>query len=194
MVGAVKYRMTFKCSCGNVFRKITTNINLMSASCPECKKKRKMARFQRPGDGPVTNEDLLAEKVAEKLRATPEWQASYMAKALSPTSPESKNINKAIDATADIVMQDYKIGDLPSTVKMGEPMAPKLDPRRQALADGMFSRKGSANFSPRNMGAIAKTAMSGGLRDPRTYRDPVGMIKPQYKPNVNIVAGDGVKA
>ena len=45
---------------------------------------------------------------------------------------------KAVDATAEIVMQDYKLTDLKDNVRAGESIAPKLPPAQQALADGMF--------------------------------------------------------
>ena len=88
-------------------------------------------------------------------------------------STASKTLNKCVDKTADIVMEDYGMGNLKSTVKPGEAMAPRLEPKRQAAADGMFSgpRRKSAGI---NTAALAKRAMTGGMRDMRA--DPVKML------------------
>ena len=193
-----RYRMTFHCACGATFRKITTDLGLTSPPCPECKKKNKKLRLNKIGDGPVSESDLIAEKVAQKLRETPEWQKEYMSKVLSPTPPEMKNRNKAVDITADIVMQDYKLGDLKDNVRMGESMAPKLPGLQQSMADQMMSGgKGDKTIVwdannrrpvaiPNNAkrgAALARAAMSGSLRD-KNYRDPMSLISQQTKPAV----------
>lgn len=177
MVERTKYRMTFKCSCGNIFRKITTDPDLMAPPCPKCKQSHKKTKFVRTGDGPISDSDLFAEKVARKLRETPEWQQQYMAKALAPTTVESRNLNKCVDKTADIVMHDYKMTNLKDNVRPGETMAPKLAPNLQSAADGMF---GGGSSQKKRLGIdtarIARAAMSGSLRDPRSYVDPVAAL------------------
>ena len=104
-------------------------------------------------------------------------------------SSDSVMRNKAVDTTANIVMEDYKLTDLKDNVRAGETMAPKLAPVLQEKADNMFggARRKNAGF---NGAALARLAKSGALRDPRTYVDPVATLKPQYKPKVNIVAED----
>lgn len=190
-----KFRITFKCKCSNVFKKITANPDLMEASCPSCKNKERKTKFVRIGDGPVTDMDLLAEKVAKNLAKTPEFRQAYMSKVLAPTSQTAKNQIKAIDTTADIVMQDYKLGDLKDRVHQGEAMAPKLAPNLQKQADSFFAGKKNKNL-PYNAGAIAKAAMNGAYAPSRT-----GAINPiaaqhqaRARPNVNTVASwDGKK-
>ena len=170
-----KYRMTFKCGeCSNVFRKITTNANLDKAPCPECKKKNRITRFTRSNDGPVSAADLR-ERDWEKQPYVP-----------PPKSAESSaNVIKAVDETARIVMEDYKMGDLKDMVKPGESMAPKLPPKMQAQADGMFGGGGKNRVIP-NAAKIARTAMAGGFRD-KSYVDPVASLQPRFKPKVQIV-------
>jgi predicted nucleic acid-binding Zn-ribbon protein len=211
--------MTFKCSCGNVFKKITTNVNLKNPACPECKKKNKITKFHRLGDGPIPTTETKAE-VSDTPRVFPNTiykcnecfvvvkvfedvgevvvtecpacgskDIKFRGKITHEISSDSAIRNKAVDVTADIVMQDYKMGDLKDNVRMGESMAPKLDPRLQVSADNMFGKKNNRKM-PFNAGAMAKRAMSGGLRDPRSYVDPVSALQPQFKPKVEIVAGD----
>lgn len=166
----MKYRMTFKCvDCKDVFQKITMNKNLQSAPCPACRKakiktKKETVRFVRMSDGPVTDTDLLAEKIARKLMDTPEFQKSLASKLLSPTPKSAQTQIKAIDTTADIVMQDFKMGDLKDSVRTGDIMAPKLPPAQQAKADNFFSMGRKGSNSPFNARQIAGMVNSGGLR------------------------------
>lgn len=216
-----KYRMTFKCSCGNVYKKITKNPDLKSAPCPECKKKDKITKFVRLGDGPVPSSEAkigivpprpapnviykckacnsitrIFEEVGEpglsECPACDSKEIQYRGHISKDIPTESTMRNKAVDMTADIVMQDYKLGDIKDNVRVGETMAPKLEPRLQASADNMFggAKKRGASFNAAN---VAKRAMSGSLRDPKNYVDPVARLQPAYKPNISIVAGDGVK-
>lgn len=163
--------MTFKCpepKCGEVFQRITTNVDLKSSPCPACRKaklkpKKETVRFVRMGDGPVTDADLLAEKIAKKLMDTPEFQQSLLSKFMSPTPKSTQTQIKAIDTTADIVMQDFKMGDLKDSVRTGDIMAPKLPPAQQAKADNFFSG-GKKNGLPFNTRQVAAMVNSGGLR------------------------------
>ena len=68
-------------------------------------------------------------------------------------------------------MTDYGMSNLKDNVRVGESMAPKLDPRKQAAADGMFGG-GKRNTAGINTAALAKRALAGGMRD-RNYIDPV---------------------
>lgn len=165
-----KYRMTFKCSeCGSQFKKITTNRDLMSAPCPECKSREQKTRFTRMGDGPVTDADLLAEKISKKMMETPEFQQALLSKLMSPIPQSSKNRNKAVDTTADIVMEDYKLGDLKDNAQRGDTMAPSLPPKLQKQADNFFAgKKKGASIGGLNTAAIARAAMSGAYRPEAT--------------------------
>ena len=201
-----KYRITFKCSCGKVFRKITTDNALSVAACPDCKKKDKKIRFQRIGDGPVSASDLKPRdsrpvpntiykckacsaivKVHEDVEETSLTECPacaspdivYKGKISHEITKESANRNKAIDTTANIVMEDYKLGDLKDDVKLGESMAPRLDPKRQTMADNMFSGRNAKN--PAHLG---KLALSGAFsKGP----NPMGFIKPETRPPIRLV-------
>lgn len=183
-----KYRMTFKCKCGGVFKKITTDPNLMSAACPECRSAERKTKLVRMGDGAVTDADLLAEKMVKKLMETPEFQERLLAKMMSPIPQQAQTRNKAIDTTADIVMEDYKMGDLKDRVYQGESMAPKLAPPLQKQADAMFSGRKSKSL-PINAAAIARAAMAGAYAPHNTGGiNPVAMQhKSGIRPPVKII-------
>jgi hypothetical protein len=197
-----RYRMTFKCAeCCNVFKKITSDANLQSTPCPACRRAKTKSpkstiKFMRMGDGPVTDADLLAEKIAKKLMDTPEFQASLASKLLSPTSQSSQNQIKAIDTTAEVVMQDYKMGDLKDNVRTGDTMAPRLPPAQQAKADAFFGGAGRKRAgSPFNPRQIAAMVNSGGLRpEANGVMNPVAqMHKHRTKPPVHIINSTGGK-
>lgn len=164
--------MTFKCACGEVYKKITTNPNLSFAPCPSCKKNKKSFKLLRMGDGEVDAAALAPHVVP---------------KGIAPGIIGS-NTARAIDATAEIVMQDHKLTDLKDNIRAGEAMAPKLDPVRQQAADSMFSGKKRATNVPKNLdpARLAKRAMSGVLRD-QSYRDPVAALSPRHRPNIQFV-------
>lgn len=200
MADIKKYRMTFKCpepSCGNVFKKITTNQYLQSSPCPECRKAKVKSpkptvKFIRMGDGIVTDADLLAEKIALKLMSTPEFQASLASKLLSPTPQSSQNQIKAIDITAKTVMEDYKMGDLKDNVRTGDVMAPKLPPAQQAKADNFFGGAGGKRPGmPFNARQVAGMVNSGMLK-PSAANGAVNPVAQMHqnrtKPPVHIMA------
>lgn len=181
-----KYRMTFKCTCGNVFKFITTNPDLMTASCPSCRSKERKTKFIRMGDGPVTDQDLLAEKIAQKLRETPEWQESYRKAVLSPIPQSSRIQTKAVDETAKIVMEDHKLGDLKDTVHQGEAAAPKLAPKLQTQADSFFTARRSRNTAGINTQAIARQALGGAYSPART--GAINPVAEQHKSKIRVPA------
>ncbi len=205
MANLSRYRMTFKCSCGNVFRKITTNPNLMSPPCPECKKAHKKTKFHRLGDGPIPSSEKHAETPSRErpapntiykcqdcnavariyedvgetlLRDCPSCGSqniSYRGKISHDIPTDSATKNKCVDKTADIVMHDYHMTNLKDNVRVGETMAPKLAPVLQSRADNMFGGKRRNNMGI-DTAKIAKRAMSGQLRDPKSYVDPVAAL------------------
>lgn len=228
-----RYRMTFKCNdCQRVFKKVTSNVNLQSAPCPDCKTKNKKLKLFKVGDGPIPSTEpttpravpqvfpntiykckacdrvtKIYEDVGETaLTACPACDSpeiQYRGKISHDVPSSSGNSIKAIDMTAEIVMQDYKISDLKSDVRPGESMAPKLDPGRQMVADNMFGNKkrqmaaidvAKGRIVPVeggfNMGRAVRSAMAGSLRADGI--DPVARISPAHKPRVIIEAGDGV--
>jgi hypothetical protein len=190
-----KFRVTFKCKCGSVFQVITKNPDKKVACCPDCKDKQEKIKFVRMGDGPISDATLIAEKLAEEFRKTPEFQQALLAKLMSPTPEASQNRIKAVDETAKIVMEDHKMTDLPDHgLRTGDVAAPKLPPKLQAQADGFFggakSKNGMAGLNTR---AIAAAAMRGAYSPKAT-----GAINPiaeqhraRLKPNVRIINESG---
>ena len=212
-----RYKMTFKCSeCSSAFEKITTNQNLTKPKCPYCKKTKEATRLHRMSDGAVPDDFSLKQEkagkapnvvykcesceskikifqdVGEQLKSCPACdseQVKFICYIDRYTTNEAKTQNKAIDATADIVMQDYKMGNLPDAKQhIGESMAPKLDPVRQGMADNMFAKKkkgpmtvldlgtGRArSIGNINMGSIVRNAMAGNYRDGAV--DPVAAVQ-----------------
>lgn len=81
---------------------------------------------------------------------------------------------KAVDKTAEMVMQDYGMTDLRTDVREGETAAPKLAPRLQQQADNFFSGRGArrhpqlpTRMSPAMMG---RAAIAGAYRQPNGYQ------------------------
>ena len=206
---AQKYRITFKCSCGRTFKKLTTNPDLEKVPCPECKKKDKKTKLFKIGDGPVPSTETVADhfikpkvfpntiykcrdcsailKVYEDIGETNLTECyacgssdiHFRGKISHDVTGQNAIQNKAIDKTAEIVMDNYGMTDLRDNVRPGEAMAPKLAPHLQNGADNFFGgRKGSA--MPKNVGNIAKRAMQGSFRN-GGYIDPVGALHDSEK-------------
>lgn len=106
---------------------------------------------------------------------------------------------RAVDHTAQIVMEDHKMTDLRSDVREGESMAPKLAPRLQAMADNMFTRpKGRSNPAVGIMGmnprAIVNAAVNGRFNTSDTVNPIAIQHQKRDRPPIQIVGGDGVKS
>lgn len=100
---------------------------------------------------------------------------------------------RAIDATAQIVMEDHKLGDLRSDVRPGETAAPKIAPHLQKQADNFFMGRKSMAGNPMQpiFARAAAAAMSGAARDGTP--DVVGAThKAKMMPKTRFIAGDGV--
>lgn len=106
---------------------------------------------------------------------------------------------RAVDQTAQIVMQDHGMTDLRSDVREGETMAPKLAPRLQAMADNMFRRPGrkqgpSGTIFDLPPQAVVRAAVTGRFKT----RDTVDTIAAHHRKRdsapVRIIAGDGVRS
>lgn len=72
---------------------------------------------------------------------------------------------KAIDETAQIVMEDHKLTDLRTDVRPSETMTPKLPPQQQAAADSFFSAGKRTAQMRRSPAQLARAAIHGQLRD-----------------------------
>ena len=205
MTNKQRYRMTFKCSCGHVFKKLTINPDLEAPACPVCKKADRKTKFHRLGDGPIPSSEKHAdtkpkehptpntiyrcnachaiarifEEVGETaLTSCPACDSEdivYRGKISYDIPTGSHTKNKCVDKTAEIVMTDYGMTNLKDNVRVGENMAPKLTPRLQTAADNMFGGKSRRDLKL-DTAKLARQAMSGALRDSRSYVDPVAAL------------------
>lgn len=101
---------------------------------------------------------------------------------------------RAIDETANIVMQDYGMTNMRDDVREGESATPKLPPAQQTMADNYFGGpKGRRTRMPGfNAGASVAAALSGRLSDPvSTQRSIVQTHQQRIRPPVHIVNRTG---
>lgn len=96
--------------------------------CPECKKNRKVSLKTSVTDD--THKHINPANVSD-VGGTPENpQKSF--------SMGKTNFTKAMDATAEIVMQDYGMTNLQDNLRAGDSMAPKLRPELEKQVDNVF--------------------------------------------------------
>lgn len=188
-----KYRHTFRCPCGTVFKKISTSPDLQAASCPECKKKEAW-RNNTVGDGPVSDSDLVETRpflhtdrytcfsCRKDLMFRVEQEDDKMAhcyhcgsqdiKRMGTIVPHISSISKdhikAIDIVAEGTMKSYAMTDLNlnSGMREGDSCAPKLPPAQQQAVDGFFDHGKNPSLKGANLNAIGKRAIAGAYRDP----------------------------
>jgi hypothetical protein len=109
---------------------------------------------------------------------------------------------KAVDETARIVMEDYKLGDLQDNLREGDIAAPKLTHHLQQQADAFFGvrkandpRTGRPLISPNRMAAIQASALAGsyGPGVVKDAIDPVAILHQNRQvAQPNYIAGDGI--
>jgi predicted nucleic acid-binding Zn ribbon protein len=205
-----KYRLTFRCDCGNEFKKITTNKDLTTATCPQCKKKESERRL-RLGDGAISSSDMVEqpnilavekyscgacgkftrfykEAEGDKLghcQHCGSEDVKYMGYIPSGViSTSSQNMIRAVDATAKMTMETYGMTDINmgSNMRPGDICTPKLPPAQQAMADGMFNHAKSPMAKNINMAAIGKKAIAGAYADPNNAvaRLHQSKVKPKF--------------
>lgn len=190
--------------------------------CPTCKKSDSERRF-RMGDGAVEDKDLVEptpfisverwaclscnkdsrfykEKEGDQLSHCPRC-GSQDVKHMGVVdhtiiAKSSQNMIKALDITAKMAMDQYKMGDinLNSNMKEGDSCAPKLPPRQQAAADAFFNGGGMPNAN-----RLGKNAIAGAYRD--NVNNPVAKlhaakVAPKFNlvdaPTANIRAGQKI--
>ena len=115
-----KYRVTYSCQlCGHKWKsRWLKSVPLRDPACPN------------PSCVEVTR--LRQDHIEnQRLRA-------MLDERQAPGHIGGNTMVNAVDATANIVMQDYGLTDLRDGIRPGESMAPKLPPSQQAMADSMF--------------------------------------------------------
>lgn len=88
-------------------------------------------------------------------------------------------IVRAVDYTAEVVMQDHKLTDLKDNIRVGETMAPKLPMPMQQAADTFFDPKNNPQIAanPRRQAYLqnlGKRAIAGAFRS--TALDVKGVL------------------
>jgi hypothetical protein len=97
--------------------------------------------------------------------------AERMARILETQTPPGhigdKVVVRAIDETARIVQEDYKMTDLRDNLREGDMAAPKLPPQQQAAADSFFDTKKFsqiAGVEQRRAELLKRRAVAGAFR------------------------------
>jgi predicted nucleic acid-binding Zn-ribbon protein len=184
---ADRYRVKCRClRCGHVYSRILKRLTDPDPACPKkaCK------------------EQIAAEQKAKEAR-----HVETMIKTGQTPGHIGENVHvKAIDQTAEIVMQDYGMTDLKDNTRQGDSMAPALTPRQREMSKNFWggSRVKDRKRDPTyQIGVQAQkknmidTAMSGGFLPnvagsaPKDSRTGDTMLREihgaRYKPPVEII-------
>lgn len=140
--------------------------------CPRCEHTWSRTYKAEPKVDPVCPSKSCGDKamiadLAKQVANLTAMIASGQAPATIGANPKVK----AVDATAEIVMQDHQLTDLKDGIRQGETMAPKLPVPMQKAADSFFSGRAKAlgatqeTFTQRRMKALGARAIAGAFRD-----------------------------
>ncbi len=102
----------------------------------------------------------------EEIQAAAERIAKMLVEQKAPGHIGANVQVKAVDATAEIVMQDYGLTNLQDNLREGDSAAPKLEPRLQKMADNMFGGGALSNQRTRKMAHNAAQRAIAGLAGP----------------------------
>jgi hypothetical protein len=157
-----KYKIRYKCElCGHEYSRTYKAIPVKDPLCPSkaCIAKQELAS--------------LKQQMANLQRMIEEGHA--------PGQIGNKVVVKAVDETARIVMEDYKMTDLKDNIRHGESVAPKLPGQQQALADNYFGGGGlrAAGISSKQAQALGRRAIAGAFRS--TALNPGSIQLPEVK-------------
>jgi len=156
---STKYKVTFKCEhCAHVFVKVLKSLDAPDPACPNlaCPGPHfnRADRCSAPAEVIPDPVQVMSDKM--------DWEAG------KAPSVGGSNIAKAVDYTAEVVMQDHGMTDLKDNVRTGETMAPRLTPKLQTAADNFFSpgkkQQRGGMLQGINTAQIARRAMGGAYR------------------------------
>jgi hypothetical protein len=169
-----RVRVTFECrKCGKQFSRVYKCVPAKDPKCPNkhCAEESRLAQLERE------NENL--RRMLESGHAPAQI---------------GKNVTvKAVDATAEIVMQDYGLTDLKDNVREGETVAPKLPGRQQQMADAYFSPAKAgrmAGLRTRQAELMKHAAISGAYRGMAV---PPSAIDPKGRPGQSALVSVGTR-
>lgn len=168
-----RYKIICRCTrCNHRWNRFTADITSPDPPCPRV--------TMRDDDGkPVSTCGKETVPIGMDFSST-------RAPALGGTSIRTK----AIDETAEMVMQDYGLTDMRDDVREGETASPKLPPRQQEMADNYFGgpKARRMNMPGFNPAAAAAAAMSGRLSDTASTQRSLGAVHAaRVRPPVHIV-------
>jgi hypothetical protein len=188
------YETTFICdTCQPPYRftKLTEDdprkVKLKTPACPQCRQRRAQAKMQTKIRGAVITND--AERDAMYAARTKDMDANP---GCAPSIRTSSNHTKAIDQTAEIVMQDYQMTDIKmdTSLRAGDNCVPKLSPELERKVDSVFDSKAKNNV----MGMAGDNLTKGLLKQIdagmfKSYGDPVArqQADPTLRPKYNIM-------
>lgn len=152
-----KYILVLRCkSCKHRYKRTVTVEagcsvdDIVDPPCPKCAKK--------------TNRTDVSETSTSPIPIDPD---AMFREGRAPGIVGDKNVVKAIDLTAKIVMENYGLSDLKSNIREGETMAPRLPPRQQTMADNFFNPGGNPAVNKRQqakMQNLGRRAIAGAFR------------------------------
>lgn len=147
-LGPTRYRVRYRCvRCGHQFARVTTKLSGKDPPCPKA----------------ACKEALIEAEVQRRTANL----AAMLESQTAPAQIGKSTLVKAVDTTAQIVMEDHKLTDLADNIRHGDIAAPKLPPPMQQAVDGFFSgeavRKRSG-LGKRQMDLIGRRAMAGAYR------------------------------
>ena len=113
------YRISYRCEkCGHTWIRTLKAVPKKDPPCPsaKCEERSRVQQLER--------ENANLQRMLQD--------------GAGPAHIGHKNVVKAVDATANMVMQDYGMTDLRDNLRPGDTMAPKLPGPQQAMADNYF--------------------------------------------------------
>ena len=139
-----KYRVVCKClRCGNDFSWETEKLTKRDKPCPN----------------PICKEAIRIEKGAREAR-----NFQGILENGPPALIGNSNVVKAVDTTAQIVMDSYGMTNLKDGIRAGESMAPKLPEKMQAAADGFFGGPQNNPAQQKRFADLGRRAIAGQFR------------------------------
>ena len=109
--------------------------------CPDCGHKYHSPWAKAPTrkDIPCPRKACASERELRQAKAENQRLEAMLAERRAPAQIGDKAIVKAVDFTAETVMESYGLTDLKDNIREGETMAPKLPGASQAAADNYFA-------------------------------------------------------
>jgi len=163
-------------------------VKCKTPSCPQCRSRKAQAKSQMKVSGALSDNMDLVEVAAEREKNMTDIIQSHKA----PTFHAPSNFSKAIDKTAEIVMQDQNMTDidLGSNLRAGDTCVPKLTHDQEKQVAEVFNSKQKNNVMGMQGDNLTKGLMkqisAGAFRN---YGDPVArqQADPALAPKINVM-------